>query len=66
MKMVWKYGEEAICPKCGHNNACLYSSKDTYVCRDCGRVFVVFGELEDMGVDPLLGRKIVQRECREI
>ena len=63
MKLVWKYGEEAVCPKCGHNNACLGNGSNVYTCRDCKTKFAVVGQFKTIGKDAILGRKIVEAEC---
>lgn len=65
--LVWKYGEEAICPECKHNNACLYTgqvgSAFIYECRDCHAIFAADHSMpaEEKGTDPKLGRKILER-----
>lgn len=66
MKLVWKYGEEAICPSCGHQNACLYHGPETYQCRDCKKVFQVTEKPMRTGTDLLLGRGIFEAECKEV
>lgn len=63
MKLVWMYGEEAICPKCGNHNACLGNGSNVYTCRDCKTKFAVVGQYKQTGIDDVLGRKIVEVEC---
>ncbi len=63
MKLIWKYGEEAICPNCGSGNACIGGPTNAYKCRDCHVTFAVVGQYKQVGTDPILGRKIVEAEC---
>ena len=73
LKLVWKYGEEAICPACQHNNACLYSGGravdgvgTTYTCRDCRRTWRTTGPTTIVGKDSVLGRNIGEAPCEEV
>lgn len=67
MKLIWKYGHEAICPSCGHQNACLYdgliNGDATYRCRDCKKLFRKTGPEVTVGKDDILGRPIVEAPC---
>lgn len=66
LKLIWKYGEEAICPACRHGNACLWESNGVYRCRDCARGWRITGERKVVGKDAVLGRNIVEAECVEV
>lgn len=71
MKLVWKYGHEAVCPSCGHQNACLYDGRTTegeekYKCRDCGKVYAMLTKPVEVGKDYILGRGIFEAECKEV
>ena len=63
MELIWKYGEEAICPACHHRNACLWSA-GIYTCRDCRAAFVSTGPAKIVGLDPTMHRPVVSRPCR--
>lgn len=43
--LVWKGSDEAVCPECGRNNACLHTSHigntQIYECRDCHKIYAV-------------------------
>lgn len=71
MKLIWKYGHEAVCPSCGHQNACLYDGRtlegeEKYKCRDCGKVYAQTTKAVEVGKDTILGRGIFEAECKEV
>lgn len=63
MKLLWMYGEEAVCPKCGGHNACIGNANNTYTCRDCKTIYAVIGKFKQIGKDDVLDRPIVEAEC---
>jgi hypothetical protein len=70
--LVWKHGEEAICPVCDSRNACLHTGSigkaTTYECRDCHTIFLVDMGIpaEDLGELPPLNRKAAKRTARVV
>ena len=72
VKLVWKYGEEAICPCCQHRNACLQTMSrghvNIYECRDCHTLFMTHSEdpVRIIGVDGVLQRRIGEQDAKVI
>lgn len=67
--LVWRYGDEAVCPGCGNNNACLGGRDDVYTCRDCGRHWRAFGATritERCTTGSLAGRVVAEQDCEEV
>lgn len=61
--LVWKGNDEAVCPACKHNNACLATFKQRktlYECRDCKRVF------EPAGTPLRISGDEIRQACFEV
>ncbi len=65
VQLKWNQGEEAICPECHHQNACLNTGSIgkamIYECRDCHEIYVVDNGLPSETIE--IGKKLVIRDA---